>query len=218
MGHASEHALEAQLKQAHKATGDLNVPLKVRLVALILYANTFDRVDHGDFRKLVLACINLACKMEENYYRLEKIIEYFVSSFDNFEVKREEIARIEYGVAKALEFEFEVVPTTFVYLRLLKTLNIQKPNFSKIKMIESVHLDSRILKLRYFKYGDTNPCDLALSLIEHRDLKQLCKSFNFFADFYTLQSIRYSFGIDHVSEHIGRFQRTNTSNRTKGFF
>lgn len=184
--------LNKYLVLIHKITEDLHIPLKSRLIALILYANAFNKVECGHLLRLSLVCINLACKIEETYYRLEKIIEHFCISFSNFEVRKDELARIEVEVAKKIDFSFEVTPVHFVYFKLIKTLNTTKPSACKMKAIEAIHLDSRILKLRYFQNGEFSPGDVALSLIDDVELRCLAASRGIFIDFYKLNRIRSS--------------------------
>eukprot|EP00866_Antonospora_locustae_P000168 jgi/Antlo1/168/776 len=184
--------LDKYLVLIHKITEDLHIPLKSRLIALILYANTFNKVKCSHLLRLSLVCINLACKIEETYYRLEKIIEHFCMSFNNFEVRKDELAMLEVEVAKKIDFVFEVTPVHFVYFKLLKTLRIARPCAYKMKVIEAVHLDSRILKLRYFQNGEFSPGDVALSLIDEVDLRCLVASHGMFIDFYKLSRIRSS--------------------------
>lgn len=188
----SRPELNKYLELIYKITEDLHIPLRSRLISLILYANTFNKVECSHLLRLALVCINLACKIEETYYRLEKIIEHFCMSFSNFEVKKDELARIEVEVAKKIDFAFEVTPVHFVYFKLLKTLNAARPSAYKMKAIEAIHLDSRILKLRYFQNGEFSPGDVALSLLDDAELRRLTASHGMFVDFYKLNRIRSS--------------------------
>lgn len=186
------HDLKRNLETIHTITGTLNMPLAQRLVALIIYANTFDKVEHCTFPKLSLICISLACKIQEICCRTEKIIEHCNAHFNSFDIKKEEIARIEVDVARSIGFEFEIAPASLVYFRLVRTCKAQV-SLSRLRMMESIHLDSRILRLKYFAQGEFAPHDVALAIMDDRHIREMCEAQGLFADFCAIDRIRSVF-------------------------
>ena len=185
-------SLKMSLETIHKITQGLNIPLKPRFISLILYANTFERLQSLRFQELSSACISLACKLEEACHRMDKILDYFNTYFRGKKIRRECVARAEVEVAKSIGFEFDICPVASIYLSLLKTCEAAGVNHARVRMIELIHLDARILRLRYLEAGDLNPGDVALALVDDKQIRKMAERFNLFVDFCALDTIRES--------------------------